>query len=131
MRILFLLLVTAPFLLPGVIFSARTYTGERVMLYYFDEGGREYMTPLWIVRNRGDHYLRANTPDRRWLSEIRERPDIQVSRGGVVTKFEALPEPHARDLVNRRFAEEYGWGEWVLALVNDRSQSIPIRLATR
>jgi hypothetical protein len=131
MRILFLLLVAAPIVLPSVILTARTYTGERVMLYYFDESGREYMTPLWIVRNRGDYYLRANTPDRRWLSEIRARPDVRVSRGGVVTEFEALPSPHARELVNQLFAEEYGWGEWVLALVNERSQSIPIRLAAR
>jgi hypothetical protein len=131
MRVLFLLLITAPILLPGAIFTARTYTGERVMLYYFDENGREYMTPLWIARNRGDYWLRANTPDRRWLAEIRERPEIRVSRSGVVTKYEARPSPHARELVNQIFAEEYGWGEWVLGLLHDRSRSVPIRLALR
>jgi len=131
MRILFLLLVSAPILLPGLIFTARSYTGERVMLYYFDASGREYMTPLWIVRNRGDYFLRANTPDRHWLAEIRERPVVRVSRGGVRTEYEAIPTPHARELVNQLFAEQYGWGEWVLSHLSDRSKSIPIRLAPR
>ena len=113
MRLLFLILMLAPLMAAGAYHAALNLSGEVVLLYLYDADGREYMTPLWLVRERGDLFLRANDPQRRWLERVRERGEVSLRRGEERERYEAVVEPHRRDLVNELIAERYGWGEWL------------------
>ena len=124
-------LLLSPLIASGAYHSALNLTGEVVTLYYYDIEGREFMTPLWLVRERGDLFLRANDPQRRWLQLLRDRPKISIDRGGPRERYVAIVEPHRLDLINQLMAKTYGWGEWLMSRIEDRSVAVPVRLASR
>ena len=131
MKLLFLIVILSPLIAAGAYHAALNMSGEVVLLYYYDADGREYMTPLWLVRERGDLFLRATDPQRGWLERIRENPEISIRRGDARERYRAIPDPHRRDLVNQLTAETYGWGEWLLSRLNPRPLAVPVRLAPR
>jgi hypothetical protein len=123
------MLLLAPLLAAGAYHAALNLSGEVALLYHYDERGREYMTPVWLTRERGDLFVRANDSQRKWLQRIRDNPEVSLGHAGGRDHFEAIIEPHRLELVNLRMAQSYGWGEWLLSQLEDRSSAVPVRLA--
>ncbi len=107
-------------------------TGEVVTLHVSSAQNKDYFPRLWVVDARRYLWIRAERPDRRWLSALRERPRVMLSRGGRSARYEAAVWERSdvsRD-VDALFREKYGLADLVRERLFER-RTIPIRLTPR
>jgi len=111
----------------------RSTDEEIVVLQAFDGRGQDVFATLWVVDDdAGFSWIRANRPDRRWLSVVRKNPNVQVRRRGQTHTYVAnvFDSPEARHYVDPRFRAKYGladrWREW-----RDGRDTVPVRLQSR
>lgn len=107
--------------------------GEVVTLHVLDDEGHSHPTQLWIVELDGLRYLRAASPEVRWLERLRTHPDVMLGggHGDERAPLRATPldaDADARQRVARAMAEKYGLADRLWAMLGDRAQSVPIRL---
>ena len=92
--------------------------------------GEVRITRVWVAEHEGALWLEAATPDRSWYLDLLAQPRLEVERGGericVIASPEPGPEGHQkiRSLLRRR----YGWADRWVALLQDTSESIAVRL---
>lgn len=108
-------------------FAARTFGGEVAVLYTTD-GTRTFQSNVWVVEHGTDVWVRATEPTRPWLDRVINHPLVKLRRGDLMQEYSATPLQHRRDMINADMVAEYGWAEWLLALVEDRSQAVPVYL---
>jgi hypothetical protein len=106
--------------------------GEReiAVLRVFDGTGADVFATLWVVDDEaGFAWIRANRPDRRWLTIIERNPKVELRRQGRNRRYVAhvFDTPDARAYVAPRFRAKYGladrWREWTSG-----RDTIPVRL---
>ena len=104
--------------------------GEVVTLTTIDDQGRSAVTGLWIVEIGGEVYLRAGSPEAKWLERIRARPEVELTRDGVMQKMRAIPieDVALRNAVSWAMREKYGLIDAVIVRIIDHSEAIPIRV---
>ncbi len=122
-RVMLLVLVAA-----GGLQVARSYGGEVAVLYTTDSSGHRYRTNLWVVAGESTVWIRSTTPNSPWLDRIINNPKVELRRGEILKSYTATPLTHRRSRVNSYMADTYGWAEWLLAKVEDRSQAVPVFL---
>ena len=122
-RVILLLLVGA-----AGLYAARNYGGEVAVLYTTDSHGQSYRTNLWVIGQDTSVWIRATSPSSLWLDRIINNPEVELRRGQILTSYKATPLTHRRSRVNSYMAETYGWAEWLLAQVEDRSEAVPVYL---
>lgn len=105
-------------------------SGEVVQLTVADEGGRLHQTNLWIVELDGTLYVRAGQGDAVWLSRLRARPGVTLSREGSERRFVAVPDEGGDVLlrVGRAMEVKYGFSDRLWGQIADRSRGVAIRL---
>ncbi len=103
-------------------------SGEVVVLSTTDGSGAVTETRLWVVDFEGSQYLRAGTPQAGWFARVKANNHVGVERGAHRAAYTAHPEVALRDEINALTAQKYGWGDKVISLMIDRSQSVPVRL---
>jgi hypothetical protein len=105
-------------------------SGEVVVLTTVEPAGPSRETRLWVIDEGDVLWLRAGSPTSSWLVNLRVNPDVTLVRDGVSNEYVASPmdDPELRDWINLRMAEKYGWADWAVGLLADRSESVPIRL---
>jgi hypothetical protein len=89
-------------------------------------------THVWLAEDdTGALWVEAATPDRPWLLELQRNHEVELDRGGATQRLRAVvvDDPTARDLVRSLLSEKYGWADWWVGLLQDRSTSVPDRLA--
>ena len=106
----------------------RNFGGEVATLYTTDDYGRTHRTKLWVIGDGSNVWVRATVPTSPWLDRIINNPEVELRRGKVLTSYKATPATHRRTRVNAQMAESYGWAEWLLAQVEDRSTAVPVYL---
>jgi hypothetical protein len=116
-----------------VIASNTVDEGEVVTLVTRNGGGALYDTQLWVVEYDGRSYLRAGSPNVRWLERLRAHPDVTLKRGAESLPYTARPQddPAIRAGVNERMAQKYGYADKLWGYVADRPHSVPILLEPR
>jgi hypothetical protein len=88
------------------------------------------VTRVWVAEHDGALWLEAATPERAWYLDLLAQPQFEVERGGRRLCVVASPEPgpegqrKIRDLLRQR----YGWADRWVALLQDTSESIAVRL---
>ena len=104
--------------------------GEVVTLTTVDDQGHSSVTGLWIVEIEGATYLRAGSPEVKWLERIRTRPEVEITRNGVTQTVRATASDDAalRNAVSWAMREKYGFIDAVLVRIIDHSQAVSIRL---
>jgi len=104
--------------------------GEIVELSTRDAKGREQMTELWVVDLPSGTWLRAGSPDVRWLARLRSTPEVVLERGEAKRHYRAVPDEAAdlRDQINRAMREKYGAMDRLWGRLSDRRLTIPVRL---
>jgi len=112
----------------AVLFAARNYGGEVATLYTTDGTGRTFQSSVWVVDKGPQVWLRATSPTSPWLDRIVNHPEVELLRGESLKTFRATPLVHRRERINADMAQAYGWAEWVLAKVEDRSEAVPVFL---
>lgn len=128
MRQMIMLIVVIPIISGALLFGARNFSGEVAVLYTTDLGGRTFETPLWVVDEGKDVWIRALRPTSPWLDRLIQEPHVQLLRGDVLADYRATPLTHRRSRVNALIAARYGWADWLLGKVEDRSGAVPIYL---
>lgn len=93
-----------------------------------DGAARE--THVWVADENGTLFVEAATPERAWLLEAQARPEIEVVHAGATARYRAVPEPgaagHAK--IRRLLRAKYGWADRWVALLQDTSRSVAVRL---
>jgi hypothetical protein len=102
--------------------------GEVVTLTTVDDQGHSSVTGLWIVEIDGESYLRAGSPEAKWLERIRARPEAEITRDGVTRKVRATPSKDAalRNAVSWAMRDKYGFIDAVLVRIIDHSEAVSI-----
>lgn len=111
-----------------VALTATPLVGEVVTLHTMTTDGNWEKTPLWIVDEGGHAYLRAGAAESGWVLRLRANPEARLERGGEVVSVRVIPDESAREIVNQRMAEAYGWADAFLSIGGDSSLSLPLRL---
>lgn len=106
-------------------------SGEVVVLRTAGEGGEPEETRLWVVEHEGHAYLRAGHEGAGWFVALRAQPAVEVERGGETRPYTAVPDVTAREPINARMLEKYGWADRYIGFLFGRDDSIPIRLDPR
>jgi hypothetical protein len=113
-----------------VVSSNLVDEGEIVEIKTVDAHGREHVTEAWIVDLPAGPYLRASSPEARWLERLRGEPEVVVTRRGQQVAYRAIPESdhEIRELVNAAMREKYGVNDRFWAQLSDTERMVPIRL---
>jgi hypothetical protein len=103
-------------------------TGREVIVLRTEEpDGSWHLARLWIVDEGGVSWLHgANS---RWMRNLRERPIVEVERGGQTRRYRAVavPGPHPR--VHELLRAKYGIADrWVRFIGRDDENAMPVRL---
>ncbi len=128
MRTLFMLVMLALLFYAGGLFAATHFGGEVVTLSTEDAAKRVYRTQVWLVESRSGPFLRANDPNANWVNRLMQNPDVDLERGGSLKRYRAYPTAEHRAQVNGLMMERYGWADWLVGLVFDRQNAVPIAL---
>jgi hypothetical protein len=87
-------------------------------------------THVWVAEENGALFLEAATPERAWLLEAQSQPVVELVHAGATTRYRAVPEPgdagHAK--IRRLLRAKYGWADQWVALLQDTSRSLAVRL---
>ena len=104
-------------------------SGEVVVLETQDTGGKALETRLWVVDYDGNPWLRAGSAASGWAERIVQAETVAVTRDNIRRSYRPEPDPSAREEINRRMAEKYGWRDQLIGLlVGGRDTALPIRL---
>ena len=87
-------------------------------------------THVWVADADGALYLEAATPARAWLLEAQTQPEIELVHAGATGHYRAVPEPVAEGhaTIRRLLRAKYGWADQWVALLQDTSTSVLVRL---
>jgi hypothetical protein len=117
----------------GLAWSAlRVGSHDVGVLRTFDVRGEDLYTTVWVLDDAEFVWIRANRPDRKWLSHVQENPNVQLRRSRQQRTYRAMifDKDQVRAYVDPRFRAKYGladrWRAW-----RDGSDTIPIRLQPR
>jgi len=104
--------------------------GELVTLRTQGPDGAHYDTQLWVIDQEGELYLRAHFPGAKWLTRLRNHPEVELRRGDASHSFLALPveDPEVRRAVNRAMTAKYGFADRLASALWDPGKSIPVHL---
>jgi len=91
-------------------------------------------THVWIANaGNGSLWVEAARPDRPWLEDLRRTANVELIHEGATKRWHAVvvddPEAqaHVRDLLHAK----YGWADSWVGMLQDTSQSVPVRLDPR
>jgi hypothetical protein len=87
-------------------------------------------THVWVAEDGGALVVEAATPQRAWLLEAAAQPEIELVHGGATARYRAVPEPGAAGHAKIRglLRAKYGWADQWVALLQDTSTSVLVRL---
>jgi hypothetical protein len=91
-------------------------------------------THVWVAdAGDGSLWIEAATPDRPWLQDLRRTMNVEVDHGGTTRRWHAVvvDDPEAQTQVRALLHEKYGWADWWVGMLQDTSQSVPVRLDPR
>jgi hypothetical protein len=103
-------------------------TGREVIVLRTEEpDGAWYETRLWIVDDGATPWLHGG--DSRWMRNLRERPLVEVARGGETHRYRATPVPGPHPRVDELLRAKYGIADrWVRFVAPDGPSTAAVRL---
>ena len=86
-------------------------------------------TSLWVAEDGYYLWVEARDSELAWYDALLADPLVEVRRYGRVERYRAEPMPAEALRVERLYRKKYGVAHALLALLQDRTRVIPIRLA--
>jgi hypothetical protein len=87
-------------------------------------------THVWPAEQDGVTWLEAATPESPWFVEAQRQPEIELVYAGATARYRTAPEfgseGHAK--IRRLLRAKYGWADRWVALLQDGSRSVAVRL---
>ncbi|HEY8493708.1 MAG TPA: hypothetical protein VIN04_07410 [Myxococcota bacterium] len=100
---------------------------EVVVLRTQEPGGGWLETRLWVVDDEGVPTLHG--ADSGWMRNLKERPVVEMTRGGVTHRYRAVPVPGPHPRVHELLRAKYGIADrWVRFVAPDDEHAMPVRL---
>jgi hypothetical protein len=105
---------------------------ETVVLRTIGVNHEDHYATLWVVDDNHYVWIRAEDRMRRWLSHVRENPDVELRRHRRTFAYRAalFDSIDAQEYVDSKFREKYGFADWLREHLSDRD-TLPIRLEIR
>ncbi len=123
------------FLLAAVLtFAAVTLIalegGEVVVLRTFGADSQARATRTWVADDQGSVLIEAANPEREFLRDIEQNPNVELVRKGSTLHLRAtvLPQPLGHQSIRLLLRQKYGWADRWIAMLTDTSNSVAIRL---
>ena len=87
-------------------------------------------THVWAAEDGDALLVEAATPNRPWLADIAAHPEVELERAGATTRWLAVPQSGVgwHDEVRALLRAKYGWADRWVALLQDTSSSVAVRL---
>ncbi len=100
------------------------------VLHTRDDAGGARRTRVWVAERDGALWVEAATPERGFYRDLQLRPEIDVEHGGRAQRMIARPEPGAagHESIRTMLRDKYGWADCWVALLQDTSRSVAVRL---
>ena len=104
--------------------------GEVVTLTTYDASGKSFATQLWLVERDDGLYLRAHSDDSAWLTRVRERSRVELTRGENTRPYAARPDPDPalQQALNDAMQAKYGTANRLYMVFLDPARTVPVRL---
>jgi len=103
---------------------------EVAVIHTTSPDGVACQTRVWIVDEDGLEWVEAATPERQFYQHVLADPRVVVERGGRqeerIAEIAANPAGHRH--IRELLRAKYGWADRWVALLQDTSRSIAIRL---
>jgi hypothetical protein len=114
----------------GVVTIIALEGNEVVVLRTRGAGGDVKETRAWIADEDGASFIEAAHAERPFYRHLLANPEVEVVRAGAVAPYRAttVPNPDGHSHIRRLLSEKYGWADAWVALLQDTSQSIEVRL---
>jgi hypothetical protein len=119
----------------GSVAGLTYWAGEQTevaVLRTRDVDGSVRETKLWVVDHEGTPWVRVANPRRGWFARLRDRPQVELLRGGRTQACEAHVHegPETRAAIDAAFRARYGIVDWWYGLLLRRG-AIPVQLVPR
>jgi hypothetical protein len=118
----------------AVAFGATTLLAlegrDVAVLHTRDDAGNPRQTRVWVAESAGALWVEAATPERAFYRDLLVRPQVDVEHAGRALRMVARPEPGAagHERIRSLLRARYGWADRWVALLQDTSRSVAIRL---
>ena len=103
-------------------------TGREVIVLRTEEpDGTWYEARLWIVDEGADSWLHGG--ESHWMRNLRERPVVEIVRGGGTHRYRATRVPGPHPWVDGLLRAKYGIADrWVRMVAPDGESTAAVRL---
>ncbi len=103
---------------------------EVVVLHTHGADGGAHTTRTWVADAEGATWIEAANPERPFLRDLTDRPQLDLERGGAVVRCRAaiVPNPSGHQRIRDMLAARYGWADCWIGLVADTRRSVAVRL---
>lgn len=100
------------------------------VLHTRDDTGGARRTRVWVAEKDGALWVEAATPERGFYRDLLLRPELDVEHAGRAQRMIARPEPGpaGHDGIRALLRDKYGWADCWVALLQDTSRSVAVRL---
>ena len=100
------------------------------VLHTRDDAGHPRQTRVWVAESDGALWVEAATPEREFYRDLLVRPQVDVEHAGRAIRMVARPEPGAagHERIRSLLHAKYGWADRWVALLQDTSRSVAVRL---
>lgn len=118
----------------AVAFGATTILAlegrDVAVLHTRDDAGNPRRTRVWVAESDGALWVEAATPEREFYRDLLVRPQVDVEHEGRAMRMVARPEPGAagHERIRSLLRAKYGWADRWVALLQDTSGSVAVRL---
>jgi len=105
-------------------------SGSVLVLESVRPDGSARATHVWFAERAGELWLEAATPERAWLADLTRTPRVRVRRDEITRGYDAQPVPGEgpRRQVRAALRAKYGWRDAWVALFQDTSRAVAVRL---
>ena len=95
-----------------------------------DDAGGPRDTRTWVADADGASWIEAANPERPFLRDIAQRPDVEVWRAGTWLRCRAtaIANPGGHDRIRQLLAAKYGWADRWVGRLTDTSQSSAVQV---
>jgi hypothetical protein len=100
------------------------------VLHTRDDAGGARRTRVWVAESDGALWVESATPEREFYRDLLLRPELDVEHAGRAQRMIARPEPGAagHERIRALLRDKYGWADCWVALLQDTSHSVAVRL---
>jgi len=107
--------------------------GEVVVVRTLDPAGTLRTTRTWAAEAERAVWIEAANPERPFLRDLVERPQLQLVRGDRTYQCDAsiVPNPEGHSRIRALLRERYGWRDAWVGLFTDTERSVAVRLLCR